>query len=121
MLRKKLRWACSKRGWVEMEVLLAEFVQHTEGLAEFNFAQLQELERVLLADDMFLMALVTQRKPVPEDFQAFYALCRFLDFAQHRLRKNIPGWRCAPASTCQQQMKCTTRCFHKMHTHKSYK
>ena len=82
LLRKKLRYACSKRGWVEMEILLARFVQATGDLNEFNEGQLCELERVLLADDLFLMAMITQRKPVPTEFQDFHALRRLLEIAR---------------------------------------
>mmetsp|Transcript_23164 Transcript_23164/g.36230 ORF Transcript_23164/g.36230 Transcript_23164/m.36230 type:complete len:228 (-) Transcript_23164:508-1191(-) len=67
--RKRLAWACKKRGWVEMEVLLKEFAESPQGLARVPDAELEHLERILLADDMFLMALLTGKKPVPDEFQ----------------------------------------------------
>jgi len=85
VLRKKLRYSCSKRGWVEMEVLLSRFMQETGELGDFNLVQLQELERVLLFDDLFLMALVTGRKPVPPEFHTFYALQRLVALSQQHL------------------------------------
>jgi len=83
VLRKRLIHACKNRGWAEMSNFCYEFAQETDNLEVFVFDELKQLERILLADDLFLMALVTGKKQVPEEFEG-RVMDMLIQFAQSR-------------------------------------
>jgi antitoxin CptB len=53
MIKPRLRWAC-RRGMLELDVLLAPFVE--EGYDALSFVQKQDFERLLASDDPDLFA-----------------------------------------------------------------
>eukprot|EP00960_Hanusia_phi_P059852 764308-Hanusia_phi.AAC.3 len=94
MANCRLIHACKNRGWAEMSNFCYEFAQETDNLEVFVFDELKQLERILLgkltlspvkllmrrllADDLFLMALVTGKKQVPEEFEVAIPACGVL-------------------------------------------
>mmetsp|Transcript_34114 Transcript_34114/g.106833 ORF Transcript_34114/g.106833 Transcript_34114/m.106833 type:complete len:89 (+) Transcript_34114:443-709(+) len=81
VLRKRLMHACKNRGWAEMSKLCHEFAQGLDDLKDLSLEDLKQLERILLADDLFLMALVTGKKEVPEEFEG-KVMSMLISFAQ---------------------------------------
>jgi len=73
--------ACKNRGWAEMSKLCHEFAQGLDDLKDLSLEDLKQLERILLADDLFLMALVTGKKEVPEEFEG-KVMSMLISFAQ---------------------------------------
>jgi SAM-dependent methyltransferase/succinate dehydrogenase flavin-adding protein (antitoxin of CptAB toxin-antitoxin module) len=76
--RKRLRWAATKRGWVECGDFLTGWVD-AGGLSSLDPAALPALDRLLQCDDMFLMGLVLRTKDAPTelDTPALEALRHF--------------------------------------------
>ena len=78
--RKRLRWAATKRGWVECGDFLTQWVE-AGGLSTLDLDTLPAMDRLLQCDDMFLMGIVLRSTETPEelDTPALAALRRFAD------------------------------------------
>ena len=80
VLRKRLRWTATKRGWNEAGDFLTKWVE-SGGLDVIDTAALPALDRLLQCDDMFLMGIVLGNKETPPelDTPALAALQEFAD------------------------------------------
>ena len=80
VLRKRLRWTATKRGWVEGGDFLTAWVD-AGGLSRMDADSLPALDRLLKCDDMFLMSIVmgTKATPAELDTPALAALKHFAD------------------------------------------
>ena len=66
IFRKKLIWSARKRGWSEVGDLLNAFVD-SGGIDRIKDEDLPSLGRLLVCDDMFLIALVGGMKVCPPE------------------------------------------------------
>ena len=78
ILRKKLRWAATKRGWAECGDFLNAWVD-AGGLSRLPSDALPSLERLLQCDDMFLMSIILGTKATPHELDTA-ALTALKDF-----------------------------------------
>ena len=66
LLRKRLKWTATKRGWNEAGDFLTEWVEDG-GLDKLDAVALPALDRLLQCDDMFLMGIVLGNKETPPE------------------------------------------------------
>ena len=82
---KKLKWVATKRGWTEAGEFLISWVENG-GLSRIEGEQqLEEMERLLKCDDMFLMQLIWGSAEIPDELNngALTALRQFSNKNQY--------------------------------------
>lgn len=75
ILRKRLRYAATKRGWVETQEMLVPFVE--AHLSDMSREDLLDFDRLLQCDDWFLMQIIAKTRDTPPELQ-----CRVLEELQ---------------------------------------
>ena len=68
--KKRLAWVARKRGWGECAHFLNAFADSAEWESIDDPESLDQLERLLVCDDMFVMKLVAGTRPAPPELDS---------------------------------------------------
>lgn len=65
--RRRILYRCWHRGIREMDLILGQFAE--QEISGFDEAELDELERIMSAEDQDLISWINGAKPVPEEMK----------------------------------------------------